>query len=67
MTSRDAVAIMLASAILSAVFLSSGAIKHLLGYEQTIPLEPSLVSAWENLLFTIIGALSGYITGKNSE
>lgn len=65
--SKDVVAVILALCLMLAISSGLSWVKSLFGVDPSITMPDSVVSAWENLLFAIVGALSGYISGKNSK
>ncbi len=59
------VAIILAVAVLLALLSTSPILKALVGVSSVDNLGVKALDVMGNLLFAIIGALSGYIVGKN--
>lgn len=68
MNSRSAVAIILALAVAMTMVLSSEVAHYLAGIpaEYSYQVPEGTVAALENILFAIVGALAGYIVGKDS-
>ena len=65
MRPQDMVAIILAVAVLLALLSTSPILKALVGVSSVDNLGVKALDVMGNLLFAIIGALSGYIVGKN--
>ena len=65
MRPQDMVAIILAVAVLLVLLSTSPILKALVGVTSVDNLGLKALDVMGNLLFAIIGALSGYIVGKN--
>ena len=65
MRAQDVVAIILALTVLLTLFGTSPILKTLVGATAEYGLNEKAVDIMGNLLFAIIGALSGYIVGKS--
>ncbi len=65
MKSQDVVAIILALTLFAVLFGTSPILKALVGVTAADALSEKGLDVMGNLLFAIVGALSGYIVGKS--